>query len=174
MGRPPKDAGSINTTGVDEVNEQFKQSHATSATYNHIGVSGVMSDIPAPKKRPNDDLDLSAFTYKGEFIGEQFKKYTNLVDGEYEEDEAGRDRLVTPGLPIHKTFDFVGYKVVQMRKRLYPKSTDQTTVVVGFRIVQDEPFRETHSTLKNVKQLNDQLHGKLGTQPMIYYLLKKY
>lgn len=155
MARPRKEEGIFDTTGVDETQDMAQQ--------------------PAPtKKRPNDGLPLDEFTYKGEFIGKQWEDYCNLVDGEYEEDEAGRMRLVKAGLPIHQTFDFVGYKVIQMRKRLYPKSSDQTTGVVGFRIVQDEPVRGTHSTLKNIKQLNDQIHGKLGTQPMIYYLLKKY
>jgi hypothetical protein len=135
---------------------------------------GGMPKPAGAAKRPNDDIDLSGFTYKGEFVGDQFKKYCELTEGVFEEDEAGRSRKVKAGLPINTLYDFVGYKVNRVRKRIYPKGTDQTTEVVGFRIIQEEPVRETSSTLGKIQVLNNQIHNNDGKLPMTYYLLKKY
>lgn len=140
-----------------------------------VDKKGGKPETAGAAKRLNDGIDLSKFMYKGEFIGEQYTAYLELVNGKFEEDEAGRMNQVSLGLSQTVNYDFVGYKVTQMKKLLYPKSkVDKTTITIGFKIVEETPFRTTINNLRNIKILNEQLDNNNGKIPMIYYLLAKY
>ncbi len=159
MARPK--GGSLNTSGEVELNEM-----------EHTEQDAPKQ--PVKVKKRNDGIDLSPFTYSGNFIGAQFKRYEELQYGKYERNELRQLVPVAPGLLLHHTYEFEGYKVRPIRALVNPDKPQEGTELIGFEVLNTTPFKTSTTAWKNIKVLNDQIHAaNTGNQPVLYYLLKK-
>lgn len=130
-------------------------------------------------KSPNDALDLSGFKYKdehGEFTGDQFEKYVELV-GDRSFVKLDRNRRPVPvngQLKQGDMYDFQLFKVRPIRVERFPGMPDSPMDYIGIQIVNDQPLHTSRMPVSTVLEFNSQIlnahsvagHGK-------YYLLKK-
>jgi hypothetical protein len=122
------------------------------------------------KEYLNEKIDLSKFNYKGNFDGEAYKSYIELVEGK--KDEYGK--VTEAGLTQTDLYDFVTYKAICIRKPLYPGLRDSPMAIVGIQIVNSEPVKTARTTLKRALTMNEQLEVTYDKRtPMEYYFLAK-
>lgn len=147
---------------------------------------------PEPKKRkepekpksPNDEIadELKQFDYKpastqGQFRGDAFKKYVELVgDTSFVvvDEETGQALPVRGKLQLEKMYDFQLFKAKPVRKVRYVGVPESPVDYIGIEIVNDTPIHTTRISVQDALLYNAQImnahsiagHGK-------YYLLKK-
>lgn len=130
-------------------------------------------------KGPNDALDLSGFKYKdenGEFSGDQFEKYVELV-GDKSFMKLDRNRRPVPvngQLKQGDMYDFQLFKVRPIRVERFPGMPDSPMDYIGIQIVNDQPLHTSRMPVNTVLEFNSQIlnaHSVAGNGK--YYLLKK-
>lgn len=132
----------------------------------------------SPVNSPNAKLNLSGFSYKnqkGQFTGEDFKRYVELVgDRSYLEITDEGEKAVYGQLKLDDQYDFVLFKARPIRKARYVGIKDSPIDYVGIEIVNDQPIHTSRMSIRSVLEFNAQIlnqhsiagHGK-------YYVLKK-
>lgn len=134
--------------------------------------------LDAKAKHLNEGIALDAFDY-GKMVGKPFEEYRNMVEGEIIDEDDPKQRRAG-GIDSTKKYVFDIYKVTPVYKRLFPKSTiDTTQILAGFSLEKSAPIRSTTTFLKHALLLNGQLESKQvsGNGSAItyeYYLLQKH
>lgn len=134
------------------------------------------TEAGATKKHLNEGIGLEAIDYNN-MRGDMYEKYLQIVQGKVIDEDDPLQRRHGAAISAHKKYVFEVYDVKPIKKRLFPKSQIDTTVIPdGFELKSNKPYQTTTTFLKDALLLNECLYANIGgnnNNPIYYYLLQK-